>query len=133
MTNIQTLQTTHMAVTESAIRAYAELTDDFNPIHVDAAFAAQTAMGRPIAHGTMSMCLLWQCLGRNFTASQLAEIDLEVRFVKPVFIGDEVTAGGERDADAAGVWKVWVRGQDGSDRIVGMVQLLTATDCQPAN
>ena len=132
MTNTQTLQSTQMTVTESAIHAYAALTDDFNPIHVDAAFAAQTPMGRPIAHGTMSMCLLWQCLGRNFDAAQLAAVDLDVRFVKPVYIGDEVTAGGERDASAQGLWKVWVRGQDGSDRIVGTVQLSASNSLSPA-
>jgi 3-hydroxybutyryl-CoA dehydratase len=123
MTNHPSLQTASLQVTEAAIRAYAELTDDFNPIHVDAAFAAKTPMGRPIAHGTMSLCLLWQCLGKNFNAAELSALDLEVRFVKPVYIGDEVTAGGEPDAEASGLWKVWVRGQDGSDRIVGTVQL----------
>lgn len=123
MPNIHSLQTASLQVTEGAIRSYAELTDDFNPIHVDAAFAAQTPMGRPIAHGTMSLCLLWQCLGKNFSAAELTALDLEVRFVKPVYIGDEVTAGGESDAAAHGLWKVWVRGQDGSDRIVGTVQL----------
>ncbi len=117
------LQTASLLVTESVIHAYAELTSDFNPIHVDAAFAARTPMGRPIAHGTLSLCLMWQCLGQSFTPDELATLDIDVRFVKPVYIGDRVTAGGEPDAAVPGGWKLWVRGQDGADRIVGTARL----------
>lgn len=116
------LHTASLTVTQAVIRAYAELTNDFNPIHVDADFAAKTPMGRPIAHGTMSLCLLWQWLGKNFSVLELGALELDVRFIKPVYIGDVVTAGGEPDATAPGLWKVWVRGQDGSDRIVGTAQ-----------
>lgn len=114
-----------LRVTEEAIRAYAELTNDFNPIHLDAEFAAKTPMGRPIAHGTMSLCLIWQCLGRNFTADQLAAMELDVRFVKPVYVGDQLSAGGEPDPQAPGQWKVWVRAQDGADRILGTARSAT--------
>jgi 3-hydroxybutyryl-CoA dehydratase len=117
-----TLHPARLTVTEAAIRAYAELTDDFNPIHLDADFAAKTPMGRPIAHGTMSLGLIWQCLGQNFPAAALGRLALDVRFVKPVYIGDELTAGGEPDPEAPGQWKLWVRAQDGSDRIVGTLQ-----------
>lgn len=116
------LKSSRLMVTQDVIRAYAELTNDFNPIHVDAQFAATTAMRRPIAHGTISLCLMWQCIGKNFPADTLGSLQLDVRFVKPVYIDDELTAGGEPDGETSGQWKVWVRAQDGSDRIVGVLQ-----------
>lgn len=116
---MKTAQTVSLSVTQEAVQAYAQLTDDFNPIHVDADFAAKTPMGRPIAHGTMSMCLIWQCLQRNFGAQALSRVELEVRFVKPVFIGDVVTAGVDMPSDDSHSVQVWVRGSDGADRIVG--------------
>ncbi len=79
-------------------------------------------MGRPIAHGTLSLCLVWQCLQRNFGAQALADLDLQVRFIKPVYIDDVVTAGGQSSEASPGQYDVWVRGQDGSDRIVGTVR-----------
>jgi len=115
------LRSASLTVTEETVRSYAELTDDFNPIHLDAEFAARTPMGRPIAHGTMSLCLLWQCLQRNFSTQAFNELNLDVRFVKPVYIGDVVTAGGQPSEVVPGQYDVWVRGQDGSDRIVGVV------------
>lgn len=117
-----TLKSSSLMVTQDVIRAYAELTNDFNPIHVDAEFAATTPMQRPIAHGTISLCLMWQCIGKNFPVDMLGALQLDVRFVKPVYIDDELTAGGEPDGETSGQWKVWVRAQDGSDRIVGVLQ-----------
>lgn len=117
------LHTVSLTVTEEVTRAYAELTNDFNPIHLDAEFAAKTPMGRPIAHGTLSLCLIWQCLERNFGAEALADLDLQVRFIQPVFIGDVITAGCQATEAAPDQYDVSVHGQDGSKRIVGSVTL----------
>lgn len=99
--------------------AYAGLTDDYNPIHLDAEFAARTPLRRCIVHGTMSLGLLWQALYRTFGGDALEHIDLDVRFIKPVLVGERVHAGGERQADRADRYSVWIRGDDGTDRIVG--------------
>lgn len=122
------LRTASLSITAEIIQSFAELTDDFNPIHVDAAFAAKTPMGRPIAHGTMSLCLVWQCLQRNFGAQALADLDLQVRFIKPIYIDDVVTAGGKPSESVPGQYDIWVRGQDDSDRIVGTVTLCAGGD-----
>ena len=108
-------------VTQDVIRAYGDLTNDFNPIHLDPDFAARTPMGGVIAHGTMSICLLWQALFRSFGADRFADLALDVRFVKPVRIGETLTAGGQPGAEP-GVYDVWVRGDDGSDRVAGTVR-----------
>lgn len=119
--NPSVLHTSSLSVSQESVAAYAELTNDFNPIHLDAAFAATTPMGRPIAHGTMSLALLWQSLGRSFTPETLASLQLDVRFIRPVFIGEQITAGGERVEGSQNQWQVWVRADDGADRIVGVV------------
>jgi acyl dehydratase len=41
-------------VTEERIRQFAEASDDFNPLHVDEAFASKTAYRGRIAHGLLS-------------------------------------------------------------------------------
>ena len=115
------LKPAQLTVTMDAIRAYGELSNDFNPIHVDPEFAATTPMGGVIAHGTLSLCLLWQAVQHSFCAEVFNDLDLDVRFVKPVRVGDVLTAGGERQPD--GSYAVWVRGPAGDDRIVGQIQL----------
>ena len=110
-----------LTVSMDAIRAYGELTDDFNPIHIDPEFAATTPMGGVIAHGTMSICLLWQAVFRSFPATVFDDLDLDIRFVKPVRVGELLSAGGERQPD--GSYAVWVRGPDGADRLAGQLRI----------
>lgn len=74
------------------VAAYAELTQDFNPIHLDADFAAGTPFGRRIVHGTLTLTLLWQALAELDPALEVAGARLSVRFTAPVGVGETVTA-----------------------------------------
>ncbi len=111
-----------LAVDMETIRSYAELTQDFNPIHVDPVFAAQTPLGGVIAHGTLSLCLLWTSIEKTFEEMSFDDLALDVKFVSPVYVNDVITAGGhERESDP-GRYDVWVRGQDGETRIAGVLE-----------
>lgn len=45
-------------LTQAEITAFAKLSGDCNPIHLDAEFAAQTRFGRTIAHGVFLQTIL---------------------------------------------------------------------------
>ena len=113
------LQPVRLPVQRETILAYAEITGDYNPIHVDAEFAARSPMGGIIAHGTMSLNLLWQSIAATFGADAVRRTVLDVRFVRPVRIGDVVEAGGRRAAGGGGSWEVWVRNAAGEPVISG--------------
>ncbi|WP_424138795.1 MaoC family dehydratase [Roseomonas chloroacetimidivorans] len=104
-------------VDHEAVLAYAAITDDFNPVHVDEAFAAATPFGRPIAHGMLSLNLIWQSL-RQALGSEVA-VSLDIRFVRPVLTGTRVTAGGAARSDGPG-YEVWVRDESGEAVITGV-------------
>ncbi len=80
-------------VTEADVVAFAGLSGDYNPIHTDAEFAAQTPFGRRIAHGllvtSIASGLAMQTGFIEGTTLAFREIR-EWKFVKPVFIGDTV-------------------------------------------
>lgn len=118
-----TLHPIFLQATPEVIRAYGELTDDFNPIHIDPVFAANTAMGGCIAHGTLSIGLLWQALFGTLGTDAGEYVELDVRFVKPVRAGETIEAGGELQQGEPGCYAVWVRGDDGVDRITGTARV----------
>lgn len=102
------------------IMKYAAVTNDYNPIHVDKAFAEKSPMGGIIAHGTMSVALIWQALRNTLGVDALNRVHLEIRFVQPVRIDDDVTGGGElRDGSERPVYDVWVRNGKGQNVITG--------------
>ena len=118
------LHATALVITPAAIEAYAHLTQDFNPIHLDAEFAARTPMGSVIAHGTMSIGLIWQSLAKSLTTEDFLKVTLDVRFVKPVRLKDSLVAGGRLQAGDYPVYDVWGKGAvDGDERIVGTATL----------
>ncbi len=109
----QTLNEVRFHVDRAAIHRYAAITQDFNPIHLDADFASKTAMGGIIAHGTMSLSLIWQSLADTLRLENNANITLDVRFVRPVREDDWIVAGGTL-TDARGIYDVWVRAESPS-------------------
>lgn len=102
--------------------AYAALSNDYNPLHLDPAFAATTPFGRPIAHGAMALDLLLNAIEATF--GQSGGEGLSVRFTAPVLVGERITAGGARSATG---FDVWVRKDDGTDVITGQLTLPDAT------
>lgn len=120
----QELNSVSLDVNMTAILDYAQITGDFNPIHVDPEFAAKTPLGGVIAHGTLSMNLLWQVVAVNFGLAACRGANIDIRFARPVRAGDRVTAGGVARAD--GGFDVWVRNQDGTSVIEGLLKIASA-------
>ncbi|MCD0502283.1 MaoC family dehydratase [Bordetella petrii] len=120
-----------MTVAQADIDIYAELTNDFNPLHVDPTFAASTPMRGTIAHGTLSINLIWQSLARTFGAGALGHIDLDIRFLKPLYANHTITAGGRRLSDETRRFEVWVNDADGAALIAGHVRLSELSDIDP--
>ena len=108
-------------VDQDKINLYADITDDYNPLHVDPEFAATTRMGGVIAHGTMSLALIWQMLRLNFGAERCGEAEINVRFVRPVRVGDHLVATGTIKPD--GLAEVWIANQNGEKVIEGTATL----------
>lgn len=121
-----TLKSVEIDVDQDLINQYAVVSDDFNPIHTDPEYAASTAMGGIIAHGTLSLNLIWQSLEETFGNEAGDVVMCEVRFRLPVRVDDRLTAGGEAQHD--GSLLVWVNNQSGEAVIEGSAQLSRGTE-----
>lgn len=78
-------------VTEELVRAFAEVSGDHNPIHLDEEFAKTTRFGRRIAHGMLSGAFISAVMGEELAARKVVYLSQTMKFVKPVYIGDTVT------------------------------------------
>jgi acyl dehydratase len=78
-------------VQESDVQAFADLTGDRNPLHLDEEFARQTPFGRPIVHGLLGMSLV-AGLGSHSPCLDTAVFVRVVdwRFARPLYAGDTV-------------------------------------------
>ena len=79
-------------IEQADIHAFAEVTGDHNPVHVDEAFAQTTRFGRTIAHGMLSASLISAVLANKLPGAGSIYLGQTLQFVAPVFPGDEITA-----------------------------------------
>ena len=79
-------------ITDRDVRAFAELTGDHNPVHLDEEYAAATRFGRRIAHGMLSASLLSAVIANELPGRGSIYLSQTLQFVAPVLIGDAVTA-----------------------------------------
>ncbi len=83
---------TSKQITDAVVRAFAELSGDYNPIHMDEEFAKSTQFGRRIAHGMISGALISAVLGFHLKERRVVYLSQTMKFVAPVFLDDTVTA-----------------------------------------
>ena len=79
-------------ITEADIELFAKATGDFNPVHLDQAYAEKTSFKGRIAHGLLSVGLLSAVLGNILPGHGTIYLSQEVKFLAPVRIGDTITA-----------------------------------------
>jgi 3-hydroxybutyryl-CoA dehydratase len=79
-------------ITDEMIRAFADLTGDHNPVHLDDAYAATTRFGRRIAHGMIAAGLISATLANDLPGPGTVYLSQTLQFKAPVFPGDTVTA-----------------------------------------
>ncbi|HZZ89052.1 MAG TPA: MaoC family dehydratase, partial [Caulobacteraceae bacterium] len=72
--------------------AFAQVTGDTNPVHLDEAYAAGTAFKGRIAHGMLSAGYISAVLGTQLPGPGAIYLSQSLSFRRPVRIGDEVTA-----------------------------------------
>ena len=91
----ETISTQSHLITEQDILTFADLTGDNNRIHTDSEFSRNGPFGRQVAHGLLglsfTMGMAWRTGFLDGTVLAFREIN-EWKFVKPVFIGDEIHA-----------------------------------------
>ena len=85
-------------ITQKDIGLYAEASGDFNPIHIDEAFAAQTPLGGTIAHGMLILAYVSEMMITAFGKSWLSAGKLTVRFKAPARPKDTITVSGKVDS-----------------------------------
>ena len=78
-------------ITDEMIRAFADLTGDSNPVHLDDAYAAGTRFGRRIAHGMIAAGLISATLADDLPGPGTVYLSQTLQFRAPFYPGDTIT------------------------------------------
>ncbi|OYX36225.1 MAG: (R)-hydratase [Caulobacterales bacterium 32-69-10] len=112
-----------IVITEAAIEAFAQVSGDHNPVHLDQAYAETTVFRGRIAHGMLSAAYISALLAGELPGPGSIYLTQSLEFLRPVRIGDaltvrvEVTAIDDKTAHVTLATSCWlgrraaVRGQ----------------------
>jgi acyl dehydratase len=79
-------------IEQADVDAFADLTGDHNPVHVDEEFAKTTRFERRIVHGMLTASLISSVLANKLPGEGSVYLGQTLQFLKPVFPGDVITA-----------------------------------------
>lgn len=79
-------------IREVDVTVYAAISLDANPIHLDEEYARATPFGRRIAQGMLSAGLISACIGTRLPGPGSIYLSQDLRFRKPVYLDDTITA-----------------------------------------
>lgn len=79
-------------ITEADIFKFADVTGDYNPLHLDEAYARKTEYGRCVAHNIITASIISTVLSQKIPGLGTNFSQLEIMFLKPVYINDTITA-----------------------------------------
>ena len=82
-------------VTEQDVIDFARVSGDHNPLHMDEEYAKTTLFGGRIAHGALSASYISAVLGNDLPGPGAVFMELNLKFVRPVRIGNTVVSTAE--------------------------------------
>jgi len=77
-------------VTDEDVRKFADVSGDYNPIHLDEEFAKESLFGARIAHGMLTASHISAVIGYIFPGPGWIYLGQNLQFRAPVKIGDTV-------------------------------------------
>jgi acyl dehydratase len=78
-------------VTQSDVEAFAALTGDSNPVHLDEQYALSTPFNGRIAHGMLVAGFISRVLGTQLPGPGAIYVSQQMKFTTPVYPGDTIT------------------------------------------
>ena len=79
-------------ITDADVKAFAGLSGDKNPVHMDDEYAKNSRYKKRIAHGLLSASFFSALFGTKLPGEGCVYVSQNLKFIKPVYLDDTVTA-----------------------------------------
>ena len=114
------------SINQERLNAYAKISGDDNPLHLDSDFAAATQFGGIIAHGMLTLAFVSEMMTATHGRHWLQTGSLRVRFKGAAYLGDQVGTWGDltKEQNLSRTYAVGVRkNTTGQELITGVAGL----------
>jgi 3-hydroxybutyryl-CoA dehydratase len=81
---------TPINITEKMVEQFAEMSGDYNPVHMNEEYAKKTRFGKRIAHGMISAALISRVLAMELGNGGIY-LAQDLKFLVPIYLNETVT------------------------------------------
>ncbi len=119
-----------IVISENMVDQFAELTGDYNPLHMDSAFAQITPYRERVVHGMLTGAFVSKMIGMHLPGPGALWLSQNYEFIAPVRIGDTVQLRGwvTQKSDSQGIIFLLIEGKTQAGTLVlkgeGKVRIL---------
>lgn len=78
--------------TVADVTAFAGVSLDVNPVHMSEGYAKSSLFGKRVVHGMLTASLISAVLGNQLPGPGTIYLGQELKFMAPVYLGDDITA-----------------------------------------
>jgi len=115
-------------IDEEIIKKFANISGDFNPLHMDEQYAKETKFGKRVVHGMLLASFFSRLVGMYLPGKNALYFSQNLNFVEPCFIGDKVTVQGEivdkSEATKIIKLKTSIKNKEGKSLVEGTSQVM---------
>lgn len=118
-------------ITDELVGKFADLSGDFNPVHMDDEFCLKHGLNSRLAHGALVLSFLSALIGMHLPGEGSVWLSQKIDFIAPVMIGDRIaitaTVTGKDHENALSLkiiqMKIVVKKQNGATAARGTVRV----------
>jgi len=115
-------------IDKELIEKFANISGDFNPLHMDEQYAKETKFGKRVVHGMLLASFFSRLVGMYLPGKNAIYFSQNLNFVGPCYIGDKVTVQGEiidkSEATKIIKLKTSIKNQEGISLVEGTSQVM---------
>lgn len=119
-------------IDEDKMRDFAKLSGDFNPLHMDEAYARTTKFKKRVCHGMLLASFFSKLVGMHLPGKNALYFSQTLNFQSPCYLGDQITVEGEvldkSDSTRIITIKTSIYNQDGSCLVDGTAKVIMRED-----
>jgi len=92
MLELDQIYTHSFSYTQEQVNAFAKVTGDNNPVHLDEEFASKTIFKKRIAHGMLGASILSKVFGTLFPGNGTIYLNQTLNFLRPMYVDEKYEA-----------------------------------------
>jgi len=117
-----------VSIDEELTKKFANISGDFNPLHMNEKYAKETKFEKRVVHGMLLASFFSKLIGMYLPGKNALYFSQNLNFVKPCFIGDKITVEGEiidkSEATRIIKLKTSIKNQEGKALVEGTSQVI---------